>query len=123
VAKKNQKGFLAQLSDVSKGKCGSLIVPSAFLALAVLDAIPMPTDIGYFYTERWLQGKENEPNYWLYKTLNYYGWDVVWYVTLFGVTYATGKTTIDKLTIGAGLVSIGAITYLLWSYTTKPKES
>lgn len=122
MAKRKQKEFFKQLSDISSGKCGNIIVPSAFLALAILDAIPMPTDIGYFYTERWLQGKENNPHYWLYKTANYYGWDVIWYAILFGVTYTFGKTTVDKVTIGAGIVSIGALAYMLWSYTEKPKE-
>lgn len=122
MAKKKQKGFIDQLVDISKRKSSSVLIPSTFLAIAVLDAIPTPTDIGYFYTERWLQGKENEQNYWIYKTLNYYGWDVLWYTTLFGVTYTTGRTVSDKVKVGVGVISLGAIAYLLWKYTTQPRE-
>jgi len=120
MAKK--KGFIDQLLDVSKHKSSGVLIPSTFLAIAVLDAIPTPTDIGYFYMERWLQDQQDNPNYWLYKTVNYYGWDVLWYVTLFGATYATGKTISDKLKVGVGVISLGAIAYLLWKYTTQPKE-
>ena len=120
MAKK--KGFIDQLVDVSKSKSSGILIPSTFLAIAVLDAIPTPTDIGYFYTERWLQNQQDNPNYWLYKTVNYYGWDVLWYTTLFGVTYATGRTVSDKLKVGIGLVSLGAIAYMLWKYTSKPVE-
>lgn len=122
MAKKKQRGFIDQLVGISKQKSSSVLIPSTFLAIAVLDAIPTPTDIGYFYTERWLQGKENEQNYWLYKTLNYYGWDVLWYTTLFGITYTTGRTVSDKVKVGVGVISLGAIASLLWKYTTQPHE-
>jgi len=121
MAKKKQKGFIDQLVSLSKQKSSSVIIPTTFLAIAALDAIPTPTDIGYFYTERWLQTQQDNPNYWLYKTANYYGWDIVWYITLFGVTYTTGKTVSDKLKVGIGVISLGAIAYLLWKYS-KPVE-
>jgi hypothetical protein len=120
MAKKKQKGFIDQLIDISRKESSGVLIPSTFLAIAVLDAIPTPTDIGYFYAERWLQDKQTDPNYWLYKTLNYYGWDVLWYTSLFGITYFTGRTVSDKVKVGVGVISLGAITYLLWKYTTNP---
>jgi hypothetical protein len=114
----HEPGFLEQISKLGKSKESGVIVPATFLAIAVLDVIPTPTDIGYFYTEKWLQQNQNNPNYWIYKTVNYYGWDVLWYVTLFGVTYLSGKTISDKMKAGVGVVSLGAITYMLWKFST-----
>jgi len=118
--KKHDPGFIESLEKIGRRKESGALVPAAFLAIAALDAIPTPTDIGYFYTEQWLKQNPNVPNYWIYKTANYYGWDILWYLTLFGVTYALGKTISDKVKVGVGIVSAGAIAYLLWKYTTNP---
>lgn len=120
-ALKHQQGFFEQLAKIGKQKESGAIVPATFLAIAALDAIPTPTDIGYFYVEQWLHQNPNIDNYWVYKTMNYYGWDILWYTTLFGVTYLSGKTVSDKVKIGIGIVSMGAIIYMLWNYKTKSR--
>jgi len=116
---RKQQGFFEQLAKIGKQKESGVIVPATFLAIAALDAIPTPMDIGYFYTEQWLKQNPNINNYWVYKTANYYGWDILWYTMLFGATYLSGKTVSDKVKIGIGIVSAGAIIYMMWNFGTK----
>ena len=123
MAQKKESGFFEKLEKIGSKKESGVLVPAAFLAIAVLDVIPTPTDIGYFYVEKYLDDHPETPNYWIYKTVNYYGWDVLWYLTLFGVTYAGGKNVSDKVKAGVGVVSLGAITYLLWKFSQKDSTS
>jgi hypothetical protein len=113
------KGLVAEVRQALEHESGRALVPAAFLAFAVLDAIPTPTDAGYFATEKWLSDHQHEipaNRFWLYQAANYYGWDVLWYTTLFGVTYYGGETAWDKLKIGTGVVATGAVASLLYRY-------
>lgn len=99
---------------------GATLVPAAFLGLAVLDAIPTPTDIGFFWGENWLRtrGKTLSPTgYWAAQAANYYGWDILWYTTLFAATSLGGETFTDRAKVGAGVIGTGALAALLWRYT------
>ena len=96
------------------------LVPAAFLGIAVLDAIPTPTDIGFFWGENWLRtrGKTLSPTgYWAAQAANYYGWDILWYTTLFAATSLGGETFTDRAKVGAGVIGTGALAALLWRYT------
>jgi hypothetical protein len=99
-------------------------VPATFLTVAALDVIPTPADIGYFKTEEWLLRNKDRlaDKYYLYKALNYYGWDVAWYVSLFSATYFLGKDVPSRLKIGLGAISGGAIAYLLWKQSQKDEK-
>lgn len=82
------------------------------MVFGLLDAVPIPTDAGYFATQKWLsenKDKLTDRQFWFYQYLNYYGWDVAWYLSLFAVTYFTGKTVGQKAMIGLSVISLGAI--------------
>ena len=96
------------------------LVPAAFLGLAVLDAIPTPTDIGFFWGEEKLRENENTLSpraYWAAQVANYYGWDVLWYSSLFAATTLGGTTFRQRAQVGASVVGLGALATLLWRYS------
>lgn len=120
----SQPDLLEELKKIGQKEEAKVIIPAAFLAFAALDAVPIPTDIGYFYAEKYLEDhKAAFKHYWGLKALNYYGWDVLWYLTLFGLTYKLGKTALDKVKIGAGIIGTGAIIALLWKFTEKHQQT
>jgi len=99
---------------------GASLVPAAFLGIAVLDAIPTPTDIGFFWGENWLKEKGSTLSpraYWAAQVANYYGWDVAWYTSLFAATSLGGTTFRQRAQVGASVVGLGALTALLWRYS------
>lgn len=105
-------GFLAELNKVTKHEHAAALVPASFLLLAVADAIPVPTDAGYFYVQRWLDDHRDElsdRSFWTYQFLNYFSWDVAWYLSAAAVTFFVGDTFTQKVSIGLGIVTVGAI--------------
>jgi len=120
----SQPDLLESLKRLGERKEAKVLVPTTFLAIAVLDAIPTPADVGYFYTEKYLEDhKDAIKHYWGAKALNYYGWDILWYLTLFGLTYKVGQTALDKIKVGAAVISTGAIISLLWRFTQKQQQA
>jgi hypothetical protein len=118
-----EKGFFQQIKDAFSTPEGKALVPATFLAFGLLDAVPIPTDIGFFYTEKWLQDNRDKLSprkFWLLQYFNYYGWDVAWYLSLFLITYYGGEDVEDKLKIGAALISSGAIVTMLWNFSQQP---
>lgn len=103
------------------------MIPASFLVVAVLDALPVPTDAGYFYVQKWLDDHRDDLSdraFWFYTLVNYYGWDVAWYLSGFAVTYFFGKTLTQKALIAVGLISGGAIVAELvrFSGTTRQRH-
>lgn len=120
LVENSERGLLADIKRAFARPEAKALVPATFLAFGLLDAVPIPTDIGYFYTEKWLQDNKDKlspSTFWLIEYFNYYGWDVAWYLSLFLITYYGGVTSTDKLHIGLWLVSTGVISTLLWRFT------
>jgi len=119
----SEHSLLSDMRALGDTKEGASLVPAAFLGIAVLDAIPTPTDAGFFWGENWLKekGASLSPiRYWAAQTANYYGWDVLWYTTLFAATTLGGTTFTERAKVGAGVVGTGALAALLWKYTRPP---
>lgn len=124
--KRVKKDFFSQLKKMQKQEGSEALVPATFLVIAALDAIPHPGDIGYFYTEKWLlENKSKMPanKWWAYKALNYYGWDVAWYIALFGLTYYGGKNVNQKIKLGIGAVSAGLLAHFIFKQSQKRKQA
>jgi hypothetical protein len=93
------------------------LVPATFLVFGALDLVPVPTDIGYVYTTKWLdqnRARLSDRKFWALQLVNYFGWDAAWYLSLFLVTYFSGKNANQKLLLGVGLISSGAIATIVW---------
>jgi len=118
-----ERSLLSDVRALGETKEGASLVPAAFLGMAVLDAVPTPTDAGFFWGENWLKqnGETLSPtSYWVAQTANYYGWDVLWYTTLFAATTLGGDTFAERAKVGAGVAGTGALAALLWKYTRPP---
>jgi len=116
---KDGRHLSRDVKQALKSEHGASLVPAAFLAFAVLDAIPTPTDVGYFYSEKWLDERKAQMSpgkFWTLKYVNYYGWDVLWYLSLFAVTYWGGKNVQQKLKLGAWVMGTGAVATVLWKF-------
>lgn len=112
-----RRNLFRDVRHVLQHEASSSLVPATFLAMAVLDAIPVPTDVGYFYVQRWLDEHRNEMSTRKRKVLtyvNYYGWDVTWYGGLGLLTYFLGHSVKEKLVLGAGVLSTGVLATLWW---------
>lgn len=119
------KSGIEGVKEILRLEQGATAVPAAFLLFGVLDAVPIPTDVGYFYTQKWLDAHRDslsDHKFWFYQYLNYYGWDVAWYMALFMVTYFTGKTVGQKLLTALTVVSIGSIGVEIWKFGSDAKE-
>lgn len=109
---RTKRGLWRDVRRALNEESGRSIVPAAFLAFAVLDMIPTPTDIGYFRTQQWLaeHGHELTPGQRrAAEVANYYGWDVLWYLSLFGITYTWGTDAWHQLKLGAAVVGTGGV--------------
>lgn len=117
--RRNPPKLIRDMKELMRQEQGATLVPAAFLLFGLLDAVPIPTDMGYFYVQKWLDEHRDEltdRNFWFYQYLNYYGWDVAWYLALFAATYFGGKTIGQKAGIGLGVISLGAIGVELWKF-------
>jgi hypothetical protein len=97
------------------------LVPATFLVFGALDLVPVPTDIGYLYTEKWLnenRARFSDRKFVALTFANYMGWDAAWYLSLFVVTYFSGKNANQKILLATGLISTGAIATILWRAST-----
>lgn len=102
-------------------EAGASLVPATFLVFGALDLVPVPTDVGYFYVTKWLdehRSELSERKFWALQLANYFGWDAAWYLSLFAVTYFSGKNANQKLLLGAGLITTGAIATIVWRAAT-----
>ena len=116
----SSEGLWDDVKFVLKQEQAANLVPAAFLVFGILDAVPIPTDAGYFAVQNWLnKNKEHlsSRQFWFYQALNYYSWDVAWYMSLFLATYFGGKTVGQKATIGIAIISFGAIVAEILSFS------
>lgn len=117
-------GLIKDVKEIFKQEQSANLIPAAFLVFGLLDAVPIPTDAGYFATQRWLQINKDRltsREFWFYQYVNYYGWDVSWYLALFMVTYFTGKTVGQKAVIGLSVISLGAIVAEIMKFSHERK--
>jgi hypothetical protein len=116
----SQPDLLEALKKLGEREEAKYLIPTGFLAIAAIDAVPAPTDIGFFYTDKYLEDHKTEVrHYYGLKALNYYGWDIMWHLALFGITYKFGKNAAEKILIGGSVLSAGAIAALLWKFSQK----
>lgn len=119
-----RRDLLSDVKRVVKQDHASSLIPATFLVVGLLDLIPIPTDAGYFYVQRWLEcnrSRLTKKQLWMAQYANYYGWDATWYLSLFALTYFGGNSMRKKLYIGGAAISIGALATLFWKATHPSK--
>lgn len=118
------KEFKKELKKMWDTEGSESIVPATFLAIAIADCIPHLGDVMYFYSDKWLV--DNKPKlkpqaYSVMKTINYYGWDVAWYLSLFAVSFYGGKNIREKFKLVAAVMGAGFIAHYIWKSHMKNK--
>jgi hypothetical protein len=124
---RNPKGLGKLYHDVHRlivQEGNASLIPAGFIAVGILDLIPIPTDIGYFYVQHWLEQNQDKLTVGqrrLVKWANYYGWDFTWYTSVGLFTYYAGKNVREKLILGVGAITAGALATLLWKLKSAEK--
>jgi len=86
---------------------------------AVATLAPSPTDVIYFYVERWLDDHRNQispTRYWGLKAANYYFTDSAWHFLLLAWILASKKPVDEKAEIYFSLVGAGAVVAVLFDF-------
>jgi hypothetical protein len=105
-------------SAISSGH-GNAIVYAGAIGLLLSDVIPTPADGVYF----WLMKKERDKydkkeitakQYWTREAMAYYGLNPIWWGIVLGVLYYTKGDYTNKLKVGVGLISAGAVAGVLY---------
>lgn len=107
------------ISSAIKSGHGNALLYAGALGLLLSDVLPTPADIWYFNLEKNLrdkwQKKEISPTqYWERKTLYYYGPNALWWSLVLGAVVLTGKDFNQKLKVGFGLISLGAVVAVIY---------
>lgn len=105
-------------SAISSGH-GNAIVYAGAIGLLLSDVIPTPADGVYF----WLMKKERDKfnnkeitakQYWTREAIAYYGLNPIWWGIVLGALYYTKGDYTNKLKVGLGLISAGAVAGVLY---------
>lgn len=105
-------------SAISSGH-GNAIVYAGAIGLLLSDVIPTPADGVYF----WLMKKERDKydkkeitakQYWTREAMAYYGLNPIWWGIVLGALYYTKGDYTNKLKVGLGLISAGAVAGVLY---------
>jgi uncharacterized membrane protein YkvI len=90
------------------------ILYAGLIGLALSDIIPTPADALYFYNQQRLKEKftkkEITPDkYWFKEGANYYGLNLLWWLTVIGVVSITKGGLKKKASVGVGVIAAGAV--------------
>ena len=105
-------------SAISSGH-GNAIVYAGAIGLLLSDVIPTPADGVYF----WLMKKERDKyinkqitakQYWTREAIAYYGLNPIWWGLVLGALYYTKGDYTNKLKVGLGIISAGAVARVLY---------
>lgn len=106
------------IQSAVKSGHGTGILYAGLIGLALSDIIPTPADALYFYRQRKLREKfeKNEisaKRYWVEESVGYYGYNLIWWLLLFGVvSYSKGDFE-QKLKLAIGIVAAGGVVGVL----------
>ena len=102
------------ISEAIKSGHGNGVLYAGLIGLALSDAIPTPADALYFYRQQRLREefeKKEIPakRYWIEETLGYYGYNVAWWLLLFGVVASVKGDFSKKSKVAIAMVAAGAV--------------
>lgn len=103
------------------------ILYAGLIGLALSDIIPTPADALYFYNQQRLKEKfakkEITPDkYWFKEGANYYGLNLLWWLTVIGVVSITKGGLKKKASVGIGVIAAGAVIGVIALNIKKDKE-
>lgn len=115
------------IGEAIKSGHGKGVLYAGLIGLALSDAIPTPADALYFYRQQKLreefEKKQITPKkFWIEETLGYYGYNVAWWLLLFGVVASVKGDFNTKAKWAVGLVAGGAVIGVVGKNIQKDKE-
>ncbi len=115
------------IQSAIKSGHGTGILYAGLIGLALSDIIPTPADALYFYNQQRLKEKfakkEITANkYWFKEGANYYGLNLLWWLTVIGVVSITKGGLKRKASVGIGMVAAGAVLGVIALNIKKDKE-
>ena len=115
------------IQSAIKSGHGVGILYAGLIGLALSDIIPTPADALYFYNQQRLKEKfskkEITPNeYWFKEGANYYGLNLLWWLTVIGVVSITKGGLKKKASVGIGVIAAGAVLGVIALNIKKDKE-
>jgi hypothetical protein len=105
-------------SAISSGH-GNAIVYAGAIGLLLSDVIPTPADGVYFWLMKKQRDKFNKKEitakqFWSREAMAYYGLNPIWWGLVLGALYYTKGDYTNKLKVGIGLISAGAVAGVLY---------
>lgn len=106
--------MIKSIDTAIKSGNGNAIVYAGAIGLLLSDIIPTPADGVYFYLQQKnkakLERKEITPaQYWRRDAAAYYGLNPLWWGLVLGALLYTKGDYTDKLKVGIGIISAGAV--------------
>ena len=87
--------------------------------------LPAPTDLLYFYVERWLDDHRYEispTKYWGLRALNYYVTDSLWHIGTLGWVLFSKRPVTEKAEIYFSLLAAGSVVAVLFDFVRDEKK-
>lgn len=115
------------IQSAIKSGHGVGILYAGLIGLALSDIIPTPADALYFYNQQRLKEKfakkEITPDkYWFKEGANYYGLNLLWWLTVIGVVSITKGGLKRKASVGVSVIAAGAVIGVIALNIKKDKE-
>ena len=107
-----------------EGGHGNAVLYAGALGLLLSDIIPTPADGVYFWLlrrerEKLVNGQITPKQFWERETLAYYGLNPLWWSIVLGAMVYTKGDYTNKLKVGLGIVSAGAVISVIYGNVKK----
>lgn len=107
---------------------GNAVIYAGALGLLLSDIIPTPADGVHFYLmrkleEKYRKGEITPRQYWLRQAASYYGLNPLWWSIVLGAMVYTKGDYTNKLKVGIGLISAGAVVGVIYNNIKKDEEN
>lgn len=106
---------------------GNAVVYAGAIGLLLSDIIPTPADGLHFYLMRkwkdeYEKGELTPKQFWLREAASYYGLNPLWWSLVLGAMIYTKGDYTNKLKVGVGLISAGAVVGVIYNNIKKDEE-
>lgn len=115
------------MQSAIKSRHGIGILYAGLIGLALADITPTPADALYFYNEqrkkeKFKKQEITQNQYWFGNGANYYGLNLLWWLTVIGVVSITKGGLKRKATVGVSIIAAGAVIGVIALNIKKERE-
>jgi len=118
--------MIDSINSAIKAGQGNAIIYAGAIGLLLSDIIPTPADAIHFsymqkQNKKMKDGEITPKEYWRNESLSYYLLNPIWWSLVLGTLYFTKGDYTNKLKIGVGIISAGAVIGVLNKNIKKDK--